>query len=69
MIEDSYEKALRFYGSRTEEEVIYKTTQRIGNHTVTTYKKRKKVKKKVKTIIFLYLSTFKSPAYERGNQC
>jgi len=47
MIEDSYEKALRFYGSRTEEEVIYKTTQRIGNHTVTTYKKRKKVKKKV----------------------
>jgi hypothetical protein len=47
MIEDSYEKALRIYGSKAEEEVLYKTTQRIGNHTVTTYKKCKKTKKKV----------------------
>ena len=45
--EDYYEKALRVYGSKAEEEVLYKTTQRIGNHTITTYKKQKKGKKKV----------------------
>jgi len=46
-LEDSYEKALRIYGSKAEEEVLYKTVQRIGNHTITTYKKKKKSKKKV----------------------
>lgn len=45
--EDSYEKALRLYGSKVEEEVLYKTTQVIGKHTVTTYKKKKKPEKKV----------------------
>ena len=56
--EDSYEKALRIYGSQAEKEVIedvffdddghgYITTQVIDNHTVTTYKKRKKDKKKI----------------------
>ena len=56
--EDSYEKALRVYGSQAEKQVIedvffdddgygYVTTQVIGNHTITTYKKKKKPKKKL----------------------
>jgi len=45
--EDSYEKALRIYGSKVEEEVLHKTTQVIGKHTITTYKKKKKTEKKV----------------------
>ncbi|QDP52808.1 MAG: hypothetical protein Unbinned838contig1000_59 [Prokaryotic dsDNA virus sp.] len=56
--EDSYEKALRIYGSQAEKEVIedvffdddgygYVTTQVIDNHKITTYKKQKKDKKKV----------------------
>ena len=56
--EDSYEKAVRIYGSQAEKEIIedvffdddgygYITTQVIGNHTITTYKKKKKSKKKV----------------------
>ena len=45
--EDSYEKALRIYGSNAEKEVLFKTTQVIGKHTVTTYKKKKKSKKRV----------------------
>mgnify|MGYP003678110723 FL=1 len=44
-VEDSYEKALRIYGSKAEKEVLYKTTQVIGKHTITTYKKKKKSKK------------------------
>lgn len=58
MNEDSYEKALRIYGSQAEKEIIeevffdddgygYITTQVIDNHTITTYKKSKKDKKKV----------------------
>ena len=46
-IEDSYEKALSLYGSKIEQEVLSKTTQVIGKHTVTTYKKKKKPEKKV----------------------
>ena len=46
-IEDSYEKALRIYGSDVEKELMYKMKQLIGKHTVTTYKKHKKSKKKV----------------------
>lgn len=45
--EDSYEKALRIYGLKAEEEILYKTTQVVGKHTITTYKKKKKSKKKV----------------------
>lgn len=56
--EDSYEKALRIYGSNAEKEVIedvffdddgygYVVTQVIDNHTITTYKKKKKSKKKI----------------------
>lgn len=45
--EDSYEKALRIYGSRAEKEILYTTTQTIGKHTVTTYRKTKKSKKKI----------------------
>mgnify|MGYP003681209400 FL=1 len=56
--EDSYEKALRIYGSQAEAQVVedvffdddghgYVTTQVIGNHTITTYKKKKKGKKKI----------------------
>tara|TARA_R110000744_G_scaffold212334_1_gene331319 strand:- start:1164 stop:1325 length:162 start_codon:yes stop_codon:yes gene_type:complete len=45
--EDSYEKALRIYGSQAEQVVIEKTTQVIGKHTITIYKKRKKQNKKV----------------------
>ena len=45
--EDSYEKALRIYGSQAEEITLYKKTQVIGKHTVTTYRKKKKSKKKV----------------------
>ena len=57
-VEDSYEKALRIYGSKAEKEIIedvffdddgygYITTQVIDNHTITTYKKKKKSKKKI----------------------
>lgn len=45
--EDSYEKALRVYGSSAEQKVLYKTTQVIGKHTITTYTKKKKPEKKV----------------------
>jgi hypothetical protein len=46
-VEDSYEKALRIYGSQAEKEMYDITTQVIGKHTVTTYKKKKKDKKKI----------------------
>ena len=51
--EDSYEKALRIYGSQAEKEMYdddgygYVVTQVIDNHTITTYKKKKKSKKKI----------------------
>ena len=45
--EDSYEKALRIYGSQAEKNIIDKTTQVIGKHTITIYKKRKKQEKKI----------------------
>jgi|TARA_R110001606_G_scaffold365323_1_gene520120 hypothetical protein len=45
--EDSYERALRVYGLQVEQEVLIKTTQVIGKHTLTTYKRKKKSKKKV----------------------
>lgn len=55
--EDSYEKALRIYGSDAEKYVVedvwfdddssgYVTTKVIDNHTVTIYKKKKKSEKK-----------------------
>lgn len=55
--EDSYEKALRIYGSDAEKHVVedvwfdddgsgYITTKVIDNHTVTIYKKKKKSEKK-----------------------
>jgi len=46
-VEDSYEKALRIYGSQVEKEVITIKTQVIGKHIVRTYKIQKKSKKKV----------------------
>ena len=46
-VEDSYEKALRIYGSNAEKELMYKMKQLIGKHTVTTYKHKKKSKKKI----------------------
>lgn len=56
--EDSYEKALRIYGSNAEKQVVedvffdddgygYVVTQVIDNHKITTYKKQKKDKKKI----------------------
>tara|TARA_R110000751_G_scaffold80003_3_gene161269 strand:- start:1380 stop:1541 length:162 start_codon:yes stop_codon:yes gene_type:complete len=44
-VEDSYEKALRIYGSNVEREIMDKMKQLIGKHTITTYKKKKKSKK------------------------
>tara|TARA_R110002110_G_scaffold304130_5_gene518256 strand:+ start:216 stop:377 length:162 start_codon:yes stop_codon:yes gene_type:complete len=43
--EDSYEKALRIYGSDAEKIYEITKTQVIGKHTITTYKKKKKSKK------------------------
>ena len=39
--EDSYEKALRVYGSDAEKLYEITRTQVIGKHTITVYKKRK----------------------------
>ena len=46
-VEDSYEKALRIYGSQAEKEMYEITRQVIGKYTVITYKKQKKDKKKI----------------------
>tara|TARA_R110000823_G_scaffold250062_1_gene373243 strand:+ start:360 stop:521 length:162 start_codon:yes stop_codon:yes gene_type:complete len=45
--EDSYEKALRIYGLDAEKDLMYKMKQLIGKHTITTYTKKKKTKKKI----------------------
>ena len=45
--EDSYEKALRIYGSDAEKTYKIVRTQVIDNHTITVYKKRKSINKKV----------------------
>tara|TARA_R110000850_G_scaffold75417_1_gene164446 strand:- start:253 stop:426 length:174 start_codon:yes stop_codon:yes gene_type:complete len=51
--EDSYEKALRVYGSDAEKLYEVARTQVIGKHTITVYKKRKEeLNKPIKKIVY-----------------